>query len=29
MDQASNLKLIADNWEVLLPAAVLAFEEHG
>ena len=29
MDKASNLKLIADNWEVLLPAAELAFEEHG
>jgi len=29
MDQASNLKLIADNWEVLLPAAERAFEEHG
>lgn len=29
MDKASNLKLIADNWEVLLPAAERGFEEHG
>lgn len=29
MDKAADLKLIADNWETLLPAAELAFEEHG
>jgi hypothetical protein len=29
MDKASNLKLIADNWDVLLPAAERGFEEHG
>jgi hypothetical protein len=29
MDNASNLKLIADNWDVLLPAAEHGFEERG
>ena len=29
MDKAADLKLIADNWSVLLPAAERAFEEHG
>ena len=29
MDKAADLKLIADNWEILLPAAERAFEEHG
>ncbi len=29
MDKAADLKLIADNWETLLPAAELAFEEQG
>ena len=29
MDNASNLKLISENWSILLPAAELAFEEHG
>jgi hypothetical protein len=29
MDKAADLKLIAENWETLLPAAELAFEEHG
>lgn len=29
MDNASNLKLIASNWEVLVPAAERGFEEHG
>ena len=29
MDKAADLKLIADNWGVLLPAAERAFEEHG
>ena len=29
MDKQANLKLIADNWDVLLPAAERAFEEHG
>ncbi len=29
MDKASDLKLIADNREILLPAAELAFKENG
>jgi len=29
MDKATDLKLIADNWETLLRAAALALEEHG
>ena len=29
MDKAANLKLIAENWSILLPAAELGFEEHG
>jgi hypothetical protein len=29
MDKASNLKLIADNWDALLLAAERGFEEHG
>jgi hypothetical protein len=29
VDTNSNLKLIADNWDILLPAAERAFEEHG
>jgi hypothetical protein len=29
MDKAADLKLIADNWETLLPAAEHAFEERG
>jgi hypothetical protein len=29
MTQPSDLKLIADNWDTLLPAAELGFEEHG
>ena len=29
MDKAADLKLIADNWSVLLPATERAFEEHG
>jgi hypothetical protein len=29
VDNASNLKLIANNWDVLLPAAETAFEKHG
>jgi hypothetical protein len=29
MDKAADLKLIADNWGILLPAAERAFEEHG
>ena len=29
MDKAADLKLIADNWQILLPAAERASEEHG
>lgn len=28
-EQPSDMKLIADNWDTLLPAAELGFEEHG
>jgi hypothetical protein len=29
MDKAADLKLIAENWSVLLQAAERSFEEHG
>ena len=29
MDKPADLKLIADNWNILLPAAERAYEEHG
>jgi hypothetical protein len=29
MDKPADLKLIADNWDVLLPATERAFNEHG
>jgi hypothetical protein len=29
MDKAADLKLIADNWDVLLPAAERGFEENA
>lgn len=29
MDKPADLKLIADNWDTLLPAAENGFKEHG